>query len=60
MSGRVNAEVLEMIMALVPDPWLEPDPNRPDPNAPADAAAARTAYAEHLLARLAAADRWLR
>ena len=47
-------------MALVPDPWLEPDPNRPDPNAPADAAAARTAYAEHLLARLAAADRWLR
>ncbi len=60
MSGRVNAEVLEMIMALVPDPWLEPDPNRPDPNAPSDAAAARTAYAEHLLARLAAADRWLR
>jgi hypothetical protein len=47
-------------MELVPDPWLEPDPDRPDPNAPADAAAARIAYTEHLLARLAAADRWLR
>ena len=60
MSALVTAESLEMIMALVPDFWLRPDPTRPDPNAPADAAAARRAYTEHLLARLAAADRWLR
>ena len=36
-----------------------PDPTRPDPNAPADAGAARAAYVDYLLARLAAADRWL-
>ena len=60
LSALVTDEALETIMALVPDPWLLPDPTRPDPNAPGDAAAARTAYAEHLLARLAAADRWLR
>ena len=32
---------------------------RPDPQAPADAAAARRAYRDYLLARLAAAERWL-
>ena len=59
LSGLVTAERLEAIMAQVPDAWLQPDPTRPDPNAPADADSARTAYAEYLLARLAAADRWL-
>jgi hypothetical protein len=60
MSAQVTDEALETIMAQVPDPWLMPDPTRPDPKAPVDPAGARTAYAEHLLARLAAADRWLR
>ena len=46
-------------MANVPDAWLLPDPTRPDPQAPPDAASARAAYVEYLLARLAAADRWL-
>jgi hypothetical protein len=60
MKARVTTDALQTIMSLVPDSWLEPDPTRRDPNAPADAADARTAYTEHLLARLAAADRWLR
>jgi hypothetical protein len=59
LVGRVTADRLEGIMAQVPDEWLRPDPTRPDPKAPADATSARMAYAEHLLARLAAADRWL-
>ena len=59
LSALVTPETLQMIMELVPDPWLLPDSTRPDPNAPGNADEARTAYAEHLLARLAAADRWL-
>jgi hypothetical protein len=59
LTGMVTRESLEMIMNLVPDEWLEPDPTRPDPQAPVDAARARTAYQDYLLARLAAADRWL-
>ena len=55
----VTAELLEEILLLVPQAWLLPDPTRPDPRAPADAAAARDAYREYLLARLAAAERWL-
>jgi hypothetical protein len=46
-------------MKQVPDEWLKPDPKRPDPQAPVDAAKARIAYRDYLLARLAAADRWL-
>jgi hypothetical protein len=59
LAGMISHETLETIMDLVPDEWLEPDPSRPDPQAPADAARARTAYRDYLLARLAAADRWL-
>ncbi len=59
LAGLVTSEALEMIMNHVPDEWLEPDPKRPDPQAPVDAAQARTAYGDYLLARLAAADRWL-
>ena len=60
LSALVTAGRLTAIMALVPDDWLRPDPTRPDPNAPPDPESARAAYVEHLLARLAAADRWLR
>ncbi|MFP5282621.1 MAG: HipA family kinase [Actinomycetes bacterium] len=60
LAGLVTGDRLAGVLALVPDPWLEPDPGRPDPAAPADAEAARRAYAEYLLARLAAAERWLR
>ena len=59
LSALVTAEALQSIMDLVPDPWLEPDPTRPDPNDPGNADKAQIAYTEHLLARLAAADRWL-
>ena len=59
MAAAVTSEVLSEIMADVPNPWLEPDPDRPDPAAPADATAARSAYTEYLLARLAAAESWL-
>lgn len=59
MAEVVTEELLADIMADVPDRWLEPDPDRPDPAAPPDAAAARAAYADYLLARLAAAESWL-
>ena len=59
LARLVTGERLDAVMAHVPDAWLGPDPARPDPSAPPDAASARTAYTEHLLARLAAADRWL-
>jgi len=59
LAPLVNRAQLGDILAGVPDAWLLPDPTRPDPAAPATAEAARTAYADYLLARLAAADRWL-
>ncbi len=59
LAGMITDQALETIMSLVPDEWLEPDAKRPDPKAPVDAAGARTAYSEYLLARLAAAERWL-
>jgi hypothetical protein len=59
LQGRVTASLLEEILRLVPEPWLLPDPTRPDPRAPHDAQTAREAYREYLLARLAAAERWL-
>ncbi len=59
LSAQVSTDVLRTIVALVPDAWLLPDPTRPDPKAPADAPAARAAYVEYLMARLAAAERWL-
>jgi hypothetical protein len=59
LASTVTPALLEGILELVPDAWLLPDPDRPDPQAPADAAAARCHYRDYLLARLAAADRWL-
>jgi len=59
LAPQVSAAVLAEVLALVPDAWLEPDPTRPDPNAPPDAEAARRAYADYLLARLAEAEAWL-
>jgi hypothetical protein len=55
----VTMDVLEGVLGLVPDEWLEPDPTRPDAKAPPDAAAARTAYTHYLRTRLDAAVRWL-
>ncbi len=60
LAPLVTADLLTSVVDLVPDTWLLPDPTRPDPNAPAGPAAARTAYVDYLLARLSAADRWLR
>jgi hypothetical protein len=59
LSAAVTADLLAEVLALVPDAWLVPDISRPDPAAPRDAESAREAYAEYLLQRLAAADRWL-
>jgi hypothetical protein len=59
LARAVTPTLLDGILDLVPDAWLLPDPDRPDPQAPADAAEARCRYREYLLARLAAAHRWL-
>ena len=59
LSTRVTPSLLESVLALVPDAWLAPDPDRPDPKAPADATEARRAYVDYLLARLDAAQSWL-
>jgi hypothetical protein len=59
LAPQVTLELLQGILELVPDSWLLPDPTRPDPRAPQDVESARAAYCEYLLARLAAADRWL-
>jgi hypothetical protein len=59
LRDQVTGSLLESVLALVPDDWLAPDPDRPDPQAPADPAAARVAYVDYLLARLAAAEDWL-
>ena len=59
LAPLVTGPLLDRVLADVPDAWLVPDPGRPDPEAPPDAPAARTAYRDYLLARLAAAPRWL-
>ncbi len=59
LADQVDAGLLDDVLALVPDGWLEPDPLRPDPAAPPDAATARVAYRDYLLARLDAAEMWL-
>lgn len=45
--------LLDEVLALVPDAWLEPTADLPDPTA------VRSAYTEHLLARLEGAEAWL-
>jgi hypothetical protein len=59
LSALVTPDLLDSVLQLVPDAWLEPDPDRPDPRAPADADSARVRYVDYLLARLAAAESWL-
>jgi len=46
MAGALNQTVIEQIVALIPDPWLQSDGLLSGP--------ARAAYARYLLARLAA------
>lgn len=52
-AAVLDRATLEGIVALVPDAWLEPTETLPTPDA------LRTAYVEHLLARLAAPAAWL-
>ena len=59
MASQVTGGLLADVLDLVPDAWLQPDPRRPDPLAPPDAPAARAAYVDYLLARLAQSERWL-
>ena len=59
LRDRVTPALLESVLGLVPDAWLEPDPDRPDARAPGDAQEARRAYLDYLLARLAAGESWL-
>ncbi|WP_375424072.1 HipA family kinase [uncultured Friedmanniella sp.] len=59
LAARVTSALVTEVLGLVPDEWLLPDPTRPDARAPQDAAAARSLYTDYLLARLAAAERWL-
>jgi hypothetical protein len=49
LASRVTRELLDAVLAQVPDQWLQGDP--PDE--------LRARYAEQLLARLAARDAWL-
>ncbi|MDP3714227.1 MAG: hypothetical protein Q8R60_17270 [Mycobacteriales bacterium] len=48
----VTGQLLDEVLALVPDPWLTDEPGFDSP------AAVRAAYRAHLLERLAAEDRW--
>jgi hypothetical protein len=53
LAPRVTRPLLEEVLALVPDAWLEgPTPDEP-------AGDVRTRYVEQLLVRLAARDSWL-
>ena len=45
-------DVIEEVVALVPDEWLEPTASLPDPDA------ARATYVEHLTLRLANPAAW--
>jgi len=59
LAPAVTAAMLDEVIALVPEPWLLPDPDRPDARAPTDAETARAAYRDYLLTRLDAAEAWL-
>ena len=52
MAAAVDRALLEQVTALVPDEWLEDEPGFDS------AAQLRTAYVEHLLARVAAREVW--
>ncbi|MCW2780614.1 MAG: hypothetical protein JWR35_1063 [Marmoricola sp.] len=53
LAPMVDRELLEDVLAQVPDEWLEPAPGAED------AAAIRNAYVEYLLARANGARSWL-
>lgn len=53
LASRVGREMLESIVADVPDDWLAPEPGLPD------AAAHRAAYVDYLLARVAGPRPWV-
>jgi hypothetical protein len=53
LAAQVDTALLDSVLASVPDAWLEPTDQLPSP------AAARTAYREHLLRRLAGVGHWL-
>ena len=53
LASRVTRDLLDEVLALVPDVWLRDEPGFDSPDA------VRAAYAEHLLARLDRADEWL-
>ena len=52
LAPLVTADVVEEVVSLVPDEWLEPTASLPDPDA------ARAAYVEHLTLRLANPAAW--
>lgn len=53
LSAQVDAALVDEVLALVPEEWLEPTEQL------SDAAAVRAAYSEHLLTRLAHPQAWL-
>jgi len=53
LAPRLTPDDLTMVTAAVPDQWLERAPGLDTPEA------ARAAYVEHLLARVASPDAWL-
>lgn len=56
LAPAVTRDLLDAVLALVPDAWLT---GRPGDPASSDAGATRRAYADLLLARLAARSLWL-
>ena len=52
LAPLVTDAVIEEVVAMVPDEWLEPTASLPDPDA------ARAAYVEHLTLRLANPAAW--
>ncbi len=54
LAPRVTRALLERVLALVPDEWLEEEPGPAD-----DVAAVRERYVTQLLARLGARDAWV-
>ena len=53
LAPLVTDALVEEVVALVPDEWLEPTASLPDPDA------ARAAYVEHLTLRLANPTAWI-
>lgn len=53
LTPRVTRQLLEEVLGLVPDAWLEPAPGAEDPDA------LRAAYVDFLLARVSGSRGWL-